>query len=107
MVAFVQQGKEQSGEGCNTGRQHHAVLAALQRGNALLQIFLVGATVAGVEISSCAGPIHVRWIIRQGIAVSHGNRPLDGTTVPVNLVADMNGAGGEFVFRSLHFFFHP
>ena len=97
MVALVQQGEKQSAEGRHTGGQYHAVLSALQRCHALLQLLLVGAAVASVEIGTGAGPVHVRGVIGQGVAGGHGDGALDGAAVPVHLIANMNRTGGKTI----------
>ena len=93
----VQQGEKRSAESRHAGDQHHAVLTALQKRDPLLQILLVGAAVAGVEIGTGAGPVHVRGVIGQGAAGGHGDGALDGAAVPVHLIANMNRTGGKTI----------
>ena len=106
MVPLVEQRKEQSAESRYARGQHHAVFAALQGGDPLLQIVLIGPTVAGIEIAAGAGPVHVRGVVRQSVAVGHGDGPLDGAAVPVNVVAHMDRPCGEAIFWTEGAFFH-
>ncbi len=95
MVTLVKHSEKQSAERRHTRGQHHAVLAALERRNALLQILLVCAAVAGVKIGPGAGPVHIRGVIGQRIAVGHRDRALDGAAVLIHLVAHVNSTGSK------------
>ena len=106
MISLIQQREEQAAERCHAGSQHHAILPALQRCDSLLQILLIGAAVAGVEIAAGAGPIHIRGIIGQGIAVGHGDGPLDSAAVLVNVISRVNRPGGKAVVWTESVIFH-
>lgn len=93
----VQRGEKQSAESRRTGGRRHAVLTALQRRDPLLQILLVGAAVAGIEVGTGAGPVHIRGVIGQGAAVGHGDGPLNSAAVLVHHIANMNRTGGKTV----------
>ena len=65
-----------------------------------------GAAVAGIEVRTGTGPVHIRRVVGQGIAVGHGDRPLDGPAVPIHPVAHMDGPGGKAVGFRFRFFCH-
>ena len=106
MVALIQQREKQPAQRGHAGGQRDAVLPALERGDALLQVFLIRAAVARVEVGARARPVHVRGVVGQRVAVGHRDGALDGAAVLIHFVADVHGARCKlqrrFVFMSCH-----
>ncbi len=95
VVAGAQEGEEHRVQRGHPGGERDRRLAAVERGELLLQPALVRPAVAGVERGAGARPAQLGRVVGQGVGVGGHQRAADGPGAGVDGVAGVDGEGGE------------